>query len=64
MLVMSAPHNISLSLDEQLVLELEGWLAVEEAVDIFSGGQCSWFVFPVHENLAKTLDEARGGSMI
>ena len=58
---MPPPHDISPSLNEQLILELEGWIAVEEAVDVFPGGQCSRFVFPVHENLANILDEARAG---
>ena len=29
---MASPHHISPSLDEQLVLELEAWIAVDEAV--------------------------------
>lgn len=55
-------HMTSLPLDEQLVLELEGWIAVEEAIDIFLGGRCSWFAFLVHENLANTPNEACVGS--
>jgi hypothetical protein len=29
-----APHNTSLPLDKQLVLELEAWIAVDEADDV------------------------------
>ena len=59
---MSAPHNISPSLEKQLVHELEGWIAVGEAVDVFLGGRCSWFAFPVHGNLVNAPDEVRAGS--
>jgi len=49
--VLLAPHDISPPLDEQLVLELKGRIAVGEAVDILPGGGRSGLSFPLDENL-------------
>jgi hypothetical protein len=50
MLVLSTPHDISPSLEEQLVLELQCWIAVEEVTDVFPGDRGYRFHRPVNEN--------------
>lgn len=35
--VMPAPHDISPALEEQLVLELEAWVAILEGIEVFPG---------------------------
>jgi hypothetical protein len=44
--VLSPPHDISPSLEEQLVLELQCWIAVEEVVNVFLGDR--GYRFPLY----------------
>jgi hypothetical protein len=46
------------ALDEQLVLELEGRISVDEAVDVFPGSGCRWFSLPMHQHLADSSGQA------
>ena len=38
-------------LDEQLVLKLEAWIAVDEAFEVFPGGRCGGLALPMYQHL-------------
>ena len=61
---MAPPHHISPSLDEQLVLELEAWIAVDEVVEVFPGGRCCRLVLPMHQHLPHTSGQASAGGAL
>jgi len=45
-------------LDEQLILELEGWKPVMKGVQVFPYSRCSRFTFPLDEHLVDPLGQA------
>ena len=51
-----SPHDIfPIPLDQELVLELELWMALDEGVDIIPGsGHCE-FALPMDEDLANAM---------
>ena len=54
--VVVSPHDIfPIPLDQELVLELELWMALDEGVDIIPGsGHCE-FALPMDEDLANAM---------
>ena len=54
--VVVSPHDtFHIPLDQELVLELELWMALDEGVNIFPGsGRCE-FALPVDEDLASAM---------
>ena len=51
-----SPHDIfPVPLDQELVLELELWMALDEGVDIFPGSRCCEFALPMDEDLANAM---------
>ncbi|KAG8059543.1 hypothetical protein GUJ93_ZPchr0002g26664 [Zizania palustris] len=60
----AAPHDISLLLERQLVLELEEWELAADSVDILPGGRSWSRALPVNKNLPDTMRQTRLDSTV
>ena len=57
-LILVAHHNISPSLEKQLVLELERWMSLTERFEWLLGGLRLWHGLPVNEHVPDVATQA------